>query len=244
MKKPHRARLTLCLAYYDNPNMLMLQLERISRLGDDLRADLEVAVCDDGSPRWPATGAAIGCPLRIYRIGVDVRWNQDAARNICVHHTQTPWILLTDMDHLPSDAAWKRVLKGKLDGDFSYRFERVTLHPDQSMTPYKPHPNTWLMTRKTWDCTGGYDERFAGFYGTDADFRDRLTGCSMVAMLREPVIRVPRETVPDASTTTYERKSKEDGPAIRSIKVQRDAEVGWRPVTLRFPYELVYSSEG
>jgi hypothetical protein len=242
--KPAAARrLTLCLAYYDNPQMLKLQFERVSRLPDDLRARIALSICDDGSPRWPAEGIAVGCPVRVYRIGVDVRWNQDAARNICAHHAMTPWLLLTDMDHLLSDSAWKRVLTGKLDEAFSYRFQRMTLNPDQSTTPYKPHPNTWLLSRKTWECTGGYDERFAGHYGTDADFRDRVVACSPVAMFREKVVRVPRETVPDASTTTLERKSAADGIAIRRIKEERSREQEWRPVTLSFPYELVHASD-
>ena len=96
-------------------------------------------------------GEPIGCPLSIYRIKVDVRWNQDAARNIAAANAKTQWLLLTDMDHIVSVAAWKRVLETKLYKTLVYRFSRTTLEPDLKETKYKPHPNSWLMTRAMYD---------------------------------------------------------------------------------------------
>ncbi len=43
-----------------------------------------------------------------------------------------------------------------------------------NLTPYKPHPNTWLLTTDLFYRIGGYDERFSGFYGTDGEFRNRV----------------------------------------------------------------------
>ena len=54
------------------------------------------------------------------------------------------------------------------------------------------------------------------------------------------VIRVPRETIPDASTTTLIRKSPADGMAIRRIKEDRDVIAGWRPLRFSFPYRQVF----
>jgi hypothetical protein len=233
---------TLCMAYYDNLRMWEMQIERISRLPDDLRGALKVIICDDGSPRWPAVPGPIGCALKIYRIDVDVPWNQDAARNICVRHSDTQWLLLTDMDHIVPYMTWDRLMRGKLDKAYCYKLQRTTLEPDWRETPYKPHPNTWVCTRRAYDEAGGYDERFAGHYGTDADFRDRLRVAAIPADLKVNVIRVPRETIPDASTTTLVRKSQQDGLAIRRIKEDRDVIHGWRPVCFSFPYHLVHSS--
>ena len=201
-----------------------------------------MVLCDDGSPRWPAEPGPIGCPLEIHRIDVDIPWNQDAARNICVRHSNTQWLLLTDMDHLVPEITWARLMRGKLDKAYAYKLTRTTLEPNGRETPYKPHPNTWVCTRRAYDDAGGYDERFAGHYGTDADFRDRLTAAAIPSTLSTHVTRVPRETIPDASTTTLIRKSLQDGQAIRRIKEDRDALAGWRPVRFSFPYHLVHKS--
>jgi predicted glycosyltransferase involved in capsule biosynthesis len=170
-----------------------------------------------------------------------VRWNQDAARNIAVEESDTQWLLLTDMDHIVSLDAWKRVLDRKLNKMLVYRFSRTTLEPNLKETPYKPHPNSWLMTRRIYDLVGGYDERFAGHYGTDAEFRDRVVQAAVVEMLDEHLIRVPRETIPDASTTTYVRKgAPEDVGAIARIKAERALEENWKPLRLSFAYRKIF----
>jgi hypothetical protein len=234
-------RVTLCMAYYKNAGMLAEQFRRIRLLPDALRDQICVIVVDDGSPDGEAKGQPIGCPLSIYRINVDVRWNQDAARNIAAKNSATQWLLLTDMDHIVSVAAWKRILERKLHKTNVYRFSRTTLEPDLKETPYKPHPNSWLMTRKMYDLIGGYDERFAGHYGTDAEFRDRVAKTTSIEMLDERLIRVPRETIPDASTTTYVRKgAPEDVGAIQRIKAERALEEGWKTLRLSFAHRKIY----
>jgi hypothetical protein len=45
-------------------------------------------------------------PLQIYRIMVDVRWNQDAARNIGAAHAENNWLVLTDIDHMVPEETW------------------------------------------------------------------------------------------------------------------------------------------
>lgn len=237
-------KLTLCLAYYMNRSMLNLQFERLRALPDHLKSDLAVIVVDDGSPDGDAQGEEIGCPVSVFKIGVDIRWNQDAARNIAAHHAETLWLLLTDMDHLVPRETYERILGMKLSKKTVYRFSRETLQPfgeTPATTPYKPHPNSWLMTRATYERIGGYDERFAGHYGTDAEFRDRVAKNADIAMLDEVLIRVPREVVPDASTTTYQRKgAPEDDGAIKRIKAMRELDRHWEPLRLLFPYRQIY----
>lgn len=229
--------LTVVLAYYLNPGMLAEQYARFGALSDKLRHYLRLIVVDDGSPKSPAFYRDIGMSVEIYRIGVDVRWNQDACRNLGVERSRTQWILLTDIDHLIPQQTIVRVLKGDLDLRDVYRFSRVSA-PD--MEPYKPHPNSWLMTRFMYDKIGGYDERFAGFYGTDADFRDRVElSARNIVMLPEVLIRVPRDVIPDASTTTYGRKEEQDKINIERIQSERDETKNWKPKRLTFPWARV-----
>jgi hypothetical protein len=64
------------------------------------------------------------------------------------------------------------------------------------------------MTRALYDRVGGYDERYAGVYGTDGAFKRGVEkNASAVIEIKEALIRVPREVIADASTTTLARKS-------------------------------------
>jgi len=227
---------TLVMAYYENPSMLDMQFRRLRMLPSDLRDLMHVIIVDDGSPNAAAKPQDIGMPLQIYRVGVDIRWNQDACRNIGAHHAETEWLLLTDMDHVVPEETWRPVVTRRRDPLSVYRFSRVSA-PD--MLPYKPHPNSWLMTRKMFERVGGYDERFAGLYGTDADIRDRISQSAQIITLKENLIRVPRDVVPDASTTTYLRKQPEDREGLPRLRAERAASADPRPLRLTFPYERV-----
>lgn len=237
--------ITLVLPYYDNPGMLARQQAAWAAFPEHLRRRLHVILVDDASPRWPAephvgpaahgeTGVA---SFALYRTGKDVRWNWIFCRNLGVAMAPTKWVLLTDIDHLLPVETLRRLLDGELRADAAYRFSRVDA-PD--LTPYKPHPNTWFLHRGLFEKVGGYDERFSGFYGTDGDFRRRMQDTARkIIMLPEVMIRVPREVVADASTTTYTRKEKWDKRNVARILAEREGIKDWRPLRLSFPYTRV-----
>lgn len=240
-----RRPITLILPYYENPVMLVGQLEYLGGLPAEVRRGVQLIVVDDGSPDHPAEDVgipaqwqartAVAC-FQLFRVDVDVRWNWLTCRNIGVEHAKTEWVLLTDIDHLVPERTWRRLQEHKLNPRNVYRFSRVDA---PSLTSYKPHPNSWLMTREMFDKIGGYDERFSGFYGTDGEFRDRVRGTAKeIVMLDEPLIRVPREVVPDASTTRYLRKQPEDHDGVTKVRA-RIAREGGRPRRLTFAYHQV-----
>jgi hypothetical protein len=229
---------TLVMAYYENPDMLAEHFRVMRRFSPEVRSHMRVIVVDDGSPQNPAQPGDYGGLLEIYRINVDIRWNQDAARNIGMHYSRTTWNIITDMDHMVPEKTWRHLQSVEVDESFTYKFSRVSA---PLMDPYKPHPNSYFISRRVWDMVGGYDERFAGFYGTDGDFRNRLNGVSVVKDMKAPLIRVPREHIHDASTTRYARKTPADA-GIRDIKAARAGVAGWKPLCLSFPYERVYSN--
>lgn len=242
---------TLVLPYYENPMQLGRQFAHLASLPDDVKSKIDLIVADDGSPIAPATGAAqpwLGTDgfngmglhgVQMFRIEVDVRWNWLAARNIGVHHAKTEWVLLTDIDHEVPEATARRIMEQKLDPTNVYRFSRRDA-PD--LTEYKPHPNSWLMTKAMFEKIGGYDERFSGFYGTDGEFRDRVrANASKVIMLEEHLVRVPREVVADASTTRYGRKQPEDHDGVSRVRAQIARE-GGRPRRLSFPYHQTFEA--
>lgn len=227
-------QISLIMAYYENHEMLQRHLHNIRQYDKKARRHIELIVVDDGSPKAPARfDSDPPCRASIYRMKVDVRWNQDACRNIGAHHAAFDWLLLTDMDHIVPRETMHSLLCEQINPEMIYRFSRVSL---PAMDPYKPHPNSWLMTKKMFYHIGGYDERLAGWYGTDGDFLDRAQETAPVIQLPYHIIRVPREVIPDASTTTLTRKSSEDAENIRRL---RKLYAGTKPHTLTFPYEHV-----
>jgi glycosyltransferase involved in cell wall biosynthesis len=232
---------TLVMAYYDNRHMLIEHARHWNdNLPRELARKLHVVVVDDGSPNAPAIDAlrTIALPtlasVQIWRMLVDVPWNQDAARNLGVKHAPTEWLLLTDMDHIVPPQTWDRLMRGQLDKRSVYRFGRVSA---PKMEPYKRHPNSWALTKRTyWDC-GGYDERLAGNYGTDGDFLVRVKHRRTIVDLCEVLVRVPREVVPDASTTTLKRKDPAEKDNIRRLLAERAAD--WHPLHFSFPHKRV-----
>lgn len=233
---------TLVMAYYDNPGMLLAQMKRWHELPEDIRASLHVVIVDDGSPTRPAADVCLPAQtwnlasFELWRMRVDVRWNQDACRNIGVRAARTPWVLLTDMDHAVPVETWRRLMNAKLKKAHVYRFGRVSM-PD--LAPYKHHPNSWAMTRTMYWQVGGYDEALAGNYGTDGDFLVRVRREAHLVELPEVLIRYPREVIPDASTTTLERKRPEDKEAVSRIIKARAGDPDWRPLHFSFPCERV-----
>ena len=204
-------RLSLIMAYYDNPKMLATQYAHWQKLNDTLKDKLEVIIVDDGSPRWPAADVPrpVGLPvLRIYRVGEDKPWHQNAARNIGAFEAKGQWLLLTDMDHMVPEGTFEKSLKGKIQ--FAYMFDRIDHSTGkQTLDRYgrpKPHPNTFLMTHEKYWKIGGYDERTCGYYGTDSFFRQRIKDNTKILLMPAPVIRFDRKDVDDASTTTLLRK--------------------------------------
>lgn len=233
---------TLVMAYYDNPNMLREQIRHLQDLPLAVVSALSVVVVDDGSPRWPAEPVVCEAGLdrapvgrfQLFRMAVDIPWNQDACRNIGVNHAPTEWVLLTDMDHVVPESTWRRLITGPLEKNGAYRFARVTA---PSMAPYKPHPNSWAMRAKRYWKAGGYDEALAGNYGTDGDFLRRVAAISPIIELPEHIIRYPREVIADASTTTLERKNPQQKAAIQNAFRERAKDPAWRPQHFRFDYE-------
>lgn len=240
--------LTLIMPYYENPGMLHTQIERIVDMPADVQSALRVIVVDDGSPVTPATRVVYVAPrllyLAVFRIKVDVRWNWIACRNLAMAKAQTEWRLMTDIDHLVPESTLRAVMESELNVKHAYKFRRADLVSlDTFATKHnpKPHPNTWLMTGETFDRVGGYDERFSGCYGTDGEFRDRVQAVTKqkpVPVFGSPVVRVPRELVPDASTTAYTRKDPTlDRGRVKLIRARRGAAA---PLRLTFPWERVF----
>ena len=91
---------------------------------------------------WSMTGApprltvveqyalAARARLRVYRILEDIPWNREEARNLGAQEAQTPWILMTDLDHILPVASAEALLQ--------YFRRRRALFTDSLATAWGP----------------------------------------------------------------------------------------------------------
>ena len=233
--------ITLVFAYYENPGMLELQWREISQYSARVKESLEVIVVDDGSPTFPGASVNIahGQPLyAVFRIAQDVRWNQDAARNIGAHESSAPWLLLTDIDHVVPNETLEYLLDMDADPDVFYTFARIKYDDGD---PRESHPNSYFMSKALYWRIGGHDEDFAGIYGKDFLFRKRAHKIAQEIKLDGlPLARVGTTSIRDAGTRTITRRntyrSRIWGYVLPFLKALRL----WRGVqTLSYEYSKV-----
>ena len=108
MPKP----VTFVYPYYCNAGFLRRQIEGWLQFPAELRRHLSAIVVDDGTPEPELAAEDVlrdlprPFPIQLFRIEVDVRWNQHAARNIAMWHAPEGWCVGTDMDHvIPRETA-------------------------------------------------------------------------------------------------------------------------------------------
>ena len=241
-KKPrvkHGAvQISIVFAYYENPQMLELQWREIAAYPRDVKKNVQIVVVDDGSPQNPA--ALVRRPkslpdVAIFRLGVDIPWNQDAARNIGAFEASGTWLLLTDIDHVVPAETLKGLLSMQKDPDVVYSFGRVKFDSGEVR---EPHPNSYFMTKKMYWSIGGHDEDFAGIYGKDVLFRQRvLKKAREVPLTHLPLARVGTTLVPDAGTTLISRENTASKRLLGIVLEWLKKAKLYRGVqTLRYPY--------
>lgn len=251
--------ITFITAYYRNPQQLREQMTVWRSYKQQWRGLLHAIVTDDCSPERYAALPVVQAEavpgiasFRLNRTLKDVRWNWLFCRNLGVSQAETEWVLLTDIDHVLHEDTLRTLTTMDLNPQAVYRFSRVDAprpwpYKLSHCKPYKPHPNSWFMTRQMFDRIGGYDERFSGLYGSDGEFRDRVNAtAAAVIMLPNPLIRYPRTIIPDASTheswrdgenRPIARKTEYDGAGIPRAREARAKIPNWTPLRLTFPWE-------
>lgn len=211
-------RLAICMPYHENPHMLAAHYANWACFPRMARERMQIRICDDASPKNPAwiqTPSPID--TRVFRIRPPhIRWSHKCATNIAAHNTTADWLLLTDMDHVVPLSTCEHILTCALNIQNVYTFKRRNMKLEE----IKHHPDTWLIHRDTWKRLGGWDERFRGYYGQNADCWRRVRH-----IVGEPVelpvyvIGVGRDDVKDASAPTSWREGKiEDKREIEKLR--------------------------
>lgn len=219
----------LVMSYYNNPGMLDVHKAEWSRYGDGC----EVVLVDDGSAVTPNMS---DCPIpyRLYRVLEDRPWNQDGARNLGMWNAEG-WCLLTDMDHLLRAESLDAIRAMRVSKGTAWRPRRVW--PDGSDRG-KRHPNSYLLHASDFWRAGGYDERWCGYYSTDATFRRQLAAARID--VRDSAafdLTLYEGIVDDAITHNLGRKGSCFDPA-EYPHVRRAMKKSSRPARwLQFPWE-------
>lgn len=207
----------LIYPYFDNPEMLKLQVANWSRFEGELRAAIRILVIDDHSKHDPVPILeTCKAPVQCYRLSVRWPWNQHQCRNIGakVAGKDDMWMFMSDIDIMLTPEMAFTMLSKKLDPGCYYTMER-TFYPD--FEDRKVHPNTFLTKRAAYMQVGGYDLDLipvgGGGYGGDAQFTKQLAGIVRHVHMDDVVLigygRRTREGVPalpDADTTSLDRQ--------------------------------------
>lgn len=203
---------TIVMPYYENPKMLRLQLHEWRMFTPSEKAALSAVIVDDGSSNVPAEenvkayGPDVGFKIRLFRIVPNIPWNQDGARNLGMKHVDTQWALMTDMDHMIRREQVSRMLNFVSHRTMKGQYY-LPHREDFDGRPNHPHANSYVFNVQDFWMMGGYDEDFAGVYGSDGNFRK-----CMRAGLQERVTsdfkltRWSGDAISDANTKDWGRK--------------------------------------
>lgn len=234
------SRVQIVYPYYENHNMLWEQVTTWSGWPADLKERVKLILVDDGSPNFPAEGILLpkDIEIELYRINVNIPWNQNGAHNLGMHVADEGWCVSTDIDHV-----WKadqlRILLGlEVHEDTYYTFARRQVNKENVV--FKRHPNSWLLTRDTYWKSGGYDEDFCGYYGSDSVFRRGLDRVAKRVELEFPYLVVYDEhDIPDANTREWGRKDSDYHSVKHPHLLERRRNYTKPENPLRFPWERI-----
>lgn len=245
-------RLEIIMPYYNSPGMLTSHLLAMGLFPDEIKKRLTLTIVDDGSQK-PALDVMkhfhgkIGLKIKLFRILVDIPWNQHGARNLGADQAKDGWLFITDIDHTLPLRSIEYLFKYPADTRCFFTFARMSAVKDGDGVRYepmvnengrpKPHPNTYLLTKDLYWKAGGYDEDFCGTYGGDGPFRRLLDKVGQHKHFDNiHIVRWPREVIPDASQPVEYREKYR--ALYRELFKDKGGSRSPKPTTwIRFPWE-------
>lgn len=245
---------TLIVPFYRNAGMLERQVLEWNAYPDGLK----IVVVDDGSPEpaLPIIQQHLKRSrlkdLQLFRINVDIPWNREGARNLGATTAQTDWIVHVDIDHvLPANSA-AALLDFEAQPQAWYRFPRwrvgradATRRKDKipdsvEFGQIHPHIDSYLLPRRLYWETGGYDEDYAGCLGGGSAFLRRLESLAgrPHEMPAEICLHVyTRDRIKDASDWSLSRDTS-PGKDITRVKVAQKNTEPKKPLRFQWTRQL------
>lgn len=149
---------TLITTYYENPELFYLFLEN----NYNTQYFSNLIVIDDCSQKYPAQDVLKEIsPINteLYRVTEDVGFNSHGARNLAAKLCQTEWMTFLDVDTLLTPSSFVKI------HDFIELEEFCWL---------EIYFNQFLIPKRYYMVSGGYDERLNGYHWGDFLFLNRL----------------------------------------------------------------------
>lgn len=160
---------TVIMSYYvKGPSPLISRTCASIRENAVANPTLRWVIVDDCSP-WPYPDFHHR-NLTVARILADIPHNNPGGRNLALHLTATDWVIGFDMDNFASPAVFAELIHMDADPDTMYQLccDRGNGYdPDRPSKGTNYTPNLFMARKDRLLSFGGYDEDFAGHYGTE-----------------------------------------------------------------------------
>lgn len=197
------------ITYYNEPTWLLdwyLKLKLLYERGHDIILN----VADDGSKVHPAQEFFEKHPplpnMHLFRVKEDLGFNSHGARNLLMKQTTTDWNIMSDIDRRFSMQTLTdishRADMGKLQRGHYYSFYEILKASRDRFSV-----NEYLVHKKDFWKSGGYDEEFVNIHFGDRYFLEALTYTTKRICVPEWKVHYIREsrsvTWADVPTTIY-----------------------------------------
>lgn len=167
-----RNNITIIQTYYNERFYLETQIER----WNNFNTPVNIILIDDGSQKEPAQNVLKEHILNdninfsLYRVTKDIGFNSHGCRNLGARLAQSNWLLFLDIDYTLQPSNLKRLQNETLDLNSWYEFTaKFQGRGDTYMAL-----NQFLIPRKLFLDSGGYDESFVPFHYGDREFLSHL----------------------------------------------------------------------
>ena len=167
-----RNNITIIQTYYNERSLLETQIERWNYYN----TPVNIILIDDGSQIEPAQNVLREHTLNdninfsLYKVTEDIGFNSHGCRNLGARLAQSNWLLFLDIDYTLQPSDLKRLQEEPLDLNSWYELNaKFKGRGDTYMAL-----NQFLIPRKLFLDSGGYDESFVPFHYGDRELLSKL----------------------------------------------------------------------
>lgn len=167
-----RNNITIIQTYYNERFYLETQIER----WNNYNTPVNIILIDDGSQIEPAENVLREHKLNdninfsLYKVTEDIGFNSHGCRNLGARLAQSNWLLFQDIDYTIQPGHLKRLQNEILDLDSWYELNAKFQGRGDTYTAL----NQFLIPRKLFLDSGGYDESFVPFHYGDRELLSQL----------------------------------------------------------------------
>ena len=164
--------ITIIQTYYNERSYLETQIERWNYYN----TPVNIILIDDGSQIEPAENVLKEHKLNdninfsLYRVTEDIGFNSHGCRNLGARLAQSNWLLFQDIDYTLQPAHLKRLQTDPLDLNSWYELNAKFQGRGNTYMAL----NQFLIPRKLFLDSGGYDESFVPFHYGDRELLSHL----------------------------------------------------------------------